>query len=224
MMTFTQNLIAKSLDGSALSGEESRRILSASGAELSMLMAGAHQIKETYLGNRIDLCSIINAKSGRCSENCSFCAQSAHHQTNAPVYPLKSVEEIVQGAHTAEAEGNHCYGIVTSGTRIEPGDEFDKILTAIRAINAETSIEPSASLGILDSENAQALKQAGCVTYHHNLETARSFFPHICTTHDYEDDVETIRQEEIRHECLLRWDFRLGRIPGSADRAGNDLT
>ena len=194
MMTFTQNLIAKSLDGSALSGEESRRILSASGAELSMLMAGAHQIKETYLGNRIDLCSIINAKSGRCSENCSFCAQSAHHQTNTPVYPLKSVEEIVQGAHTAEAEGNHCYGIVTSGTRIEPGAEFEKILAAIRAINTETSIEPSASLGILDSDTAQALKQAGCVTYHHNLETARSYFPHICTTHDYEDDVETVRQ------------------------------
>jgi biotin synthase len=156
-------------------------------------MAGAQHIKETFHGNRIDLCSIINAKSGRCSENCSFCAQSAHHQTNAPVYPLKSVEEIVQGAHTAEAEGNYCYGIVTSGTRIEPGDEFDRILTAIQAITAETSIEPSASLGILTNENAQALKAAGCITYHHNLETARSFFPQICTTHAYEEDVETVR-------------------------------
>lgn len=192
-MTFTQALIEKSLTGICLSKEESQHILSASGAELSFLLAGAHHIKETYLNNSIDLCSIINAKSGRCSENCSFCAQSAHHQTNSPVYPLKSVDEIVQGAHTAEAEGNHCYGIVTSGTRIEPGEEFESILTAIKTIAKETSIEPSASLGILDDKSAQALKKAGCVTYHHNLETARSYFPEICTTHDYEDDVETVR-------------------------------
>ena len=194
MMTFAQTIIDKSLAGDCLSIEESRRILAANGAELTLLMAGAHLIKETFLGNQIDLCSIVNAKSGRCAENCSFCAQSAHHQTDAPVYPLKSVKELVQGAHTAEAEGNHCYGIVTSGTQIEPGDEFNSILTAIKTITEETSIDPSASLGILDSASASALKAAGCVTYHHNLETARSFFPEICTTHAYEDDVETVRQ------------------------------
>jgi biotin synthase len=194
MSTYVHAFIEKALTGDCLTTEEAQRILASSGAELTFFMAGAQQIKEATLSNRIDLCSIINAKSGRCSENCSFCAQSAHHQTEAPVYPLKSVDEIVQGAHTAEAEGNHCYGIVTSGTRIEPGEEFDRILTAIRAISAETSIEPSASLGILDSDSAQALKNAGCVTYHHNLETARSFFPEICTTHDYEEDVATVRQ------------------------------
>lgn len=187
------SFIETSLAGNALTVEEARQILNATGAELTAFMAGAHRIKETYLGNAIDLCSIINAKSGRCSENCSFCAQSAHHQTEAPVYPLKSVEEMVQGAHRAQEEGNHCYGIVTSGTRIEPGEEFERILTAITRIKKETAIDPSASLGILAAEGANALAQAGCKTYHHNLETSRSFFPQICSTHDYEDDVETVR-------------------------------
>ncbi len=185
--------IEKSLAGEALNQSEALQILSAQGAEFTEFIAGAHCIKETHLGNRIDLCSIINAKSGRCSENCSFCAQSAHHQTEAPVYPLKSVAEIVQGAHQAQQEGNHCYGIVTSGTRIEPGEEFEQILTAIRQIKQETAIDPSASLGILDAQSARALAAAGCKTYHHNLETSRSFFPQICTTHDYEDDVNTVR-------------------------------
>ncbi len=193
MPSFSQSLIEKSLSGEALSSEESLIILSSSGAKLSTLMAGAHKIKETYWGDRIDLCSIINAKSGRCSENCSFCAQSVHHQTDAPVYPLKSIEEIVSGAHQAEAEGNHCYGIVTSGTRIEPGVEFNRILTSIQEIKRQTSIDPSASLGILDKQSAIALADAGCKTYHHNLETARSYFPEVCTTHEYEDDIETIR-------------------------------
>jgi len=186
-------LTDKALDGESLTTDEASTILRSSGSNLTFFMAGAHRIKEQYFTDRIDLCSIINAKSGRCSENCSFCAQSAHHQTKAPVYPLKSVEEIVRGAHQAQAEGNHCYGIVTSGTRIEPGEEFERILTAIRKIKQETAIAPSASLGILNSESAEALAAAGCRTYHHNLETAHSFFPQICTTHDYEEDVETVR-------------------------------
>ncbi len=179
--------------GHTLGIEEARQILTAKGSNLTAFMAGAQQIKERYLGDRIDLCSIINAKSGRCSENCSFCAQSSHHQTNSPVYPLKSIAEIVEGAKQAQAAGNHCYGIVTSGTGIEPGEEFEQILEALRQINSETEISPSASLGILDSKSAEALFAAGCKTYHHNLETARSFFPEICTTHSYEDDVESVR-------------------------------
>ncbi len=181
------------LRGETLSQEEALAILQAQGAELSMALAGAHRVREKFFGKRIELCSIINAKSGRCAENCSFCAQSAHHQTAAPVYPLKSLDELVEGAYRAQAEGSHCYGIVTSGTRVAPGEELERILTAIRRIRATTTIEPSASLGILDAGTAEALAGAGCVTYHHNLETARSYFPNICTTHDYEDDVETVR-------------------------------
>ncbi|WP_303721803.1 biotin synthase BioB [Malonomonas rubra] len=193
MNHITQNLVERIAVGGTLSSSEALQILTAKGAGLTSFMAGAQLLKERFLGDKIDLCSIINAKSGRCFENCSFCAQSGHYQTESPIYPLKSVAEIVQGARQAENDGNHCYGIVTSGSRIEPGEEFEQILTAIRMINAETAISPSASLGFLVSSSAKALADAGCKTYHHNLETARSFFPEICTTHNYEDDVETVR-------------------------------
>jgi biotin synthase len=186
-------LTERVLRGGAPTPEEAWKILTAEGADLTRVFAGAHRIRERAFGNRIELCAIINAKSGRCPENCAFCAQSAHAQTEAPVYPLKSREEILAGARRAEAEGSHCYGIVTSGTRVRSGPEFDRILEAIREIRRTTNIEPSASLGILDEETAQVLADAGCVTYHHNLETARSFFPEICTTHDYEEDAQTVR-------------------------------
>jgi len=179
-------------DGYALTSRESMDILTSQGATLTEIFAGAHWLREKYFGRQAELCSIINAKSGRCSENCAFCAQSSHHRTEAPVYPLKSTEEILAGARAAEAEGSHCYGIVTSGTRIGSEAEIDQILQALQRIAAETAIEPSASLGILDQTLAQRLARAGCVTYHHNLETARSFFPQICTTHSYEADVGTV--------------------------------
>ncbi|MHB1398402.1 MAG: biotin synthase BioB [Trichloromonadaceae bacterium] len=181
------------LAGQSLNATDAMTILRAKGAELTAILAGAHRLREQSFANRIELCSIINAKSGRCAENCAFCSQSAHHATNAPVYPLKSLEEILAGAHKAAAEGSHCYGIVTSGTRPQAGEEMQRILTALRQIRDTTRIEPSASLGILDTEMARSLAEAGCVTYHHNLETARSYFPLICTTHDYEDDVQTVR-------------------------------
>lgn len=188
-----ESLTRQALAGVSPGIDEGMDILQASGAKLSLYMAGAHQIKENSFGNTIQLCSIVNAKSGRCMENCAFCAQSAHHSSSPPVYPLKSKEEIVDEAQKADAEGNHCFGIVTSGTKPEQGEEFDNILEAIREIKKRFTIEPSASLGLLNEEMAAQLADAGCVTYHHNLETARSFFPNICTTHEYEEDVETVR-------------------------------
>jgi biotin synthase len=187
------NWTERILAGGILTEAEAMAVLGARGADLSYVLAGAHRLREQAFGNRVELCSIINAKSGRCAENCAFCAQSSHHRTSAPVYPLKSKAEIVEGARRAQAEGSHCFGIVTSGTRVKPGEEFERILAAIREIRATTDIEPSASLGILDEATARALAEAGCATYHHNLETARSFFPSICTTHDYEEDVRTVR-------------------------------
>ena len=179
--------------GSPLSAEQGLDILAAEGSELTCFLAGAHFLKEQAFGDRIFLCSIINAKSGRCAENCAFCAQSAHFATDTPVYPLKTREEIVAAALAASRNGSSCFGIVTSGTSPSPGDEFAVLLSAIREIRSQTGIEPSASLGLLDPEKAEALAAAGCATYHHNLETARSFFPNICTTHDYEEDVRTVK-------------------------------
>jgi biotin synthase len=178
--------------GEMLAFDDAMGILRARGAAFSRILADANELRERAFGHRVELCSIINAKSGRCAENCAFCAQSSHFHTDAPVFPLKSRQEILAGARQAEAEGSHCFGIITSGTRVR-GRELDDILAAIREIRAETSIDPSASLGLLDEETARRLAEAGCVTYHHNLETARSFFPNICTTHEYEEDVQTVR-------------------------------
>lgn len=194
MKNIADFLTNKLVDGKNLNKDEALQILQAQGSEFTQLMAGAQWLREKTFGNAIDLCSIINAKSGRCAENCAFCAQSSHHQTETPVYPLKSTEEIIDGARQAAEEGNHCYGIVTSGTGVNAGEEFDRILSAIREIRRLGLINPSASLGILSEEQADALADAGCVTYHHNLETSRSFFPEICTTHEYEDDVATVRR------------------------------
>jgi len=193
MSDWSIDLHRQVLAGTPAGTNDARRILGAHGAELSFLMAGAHLLRETGTNGKIHLCAILNAKSGRCAENCAFCAQSAHAKTAAPVYPLKSRSDIVAGALEADAAGARCYGIVTSGTRVTPGAEFEELLAAIREIRARTQIPPSASLGILDASTAAALAEAGCVTYHHNLETARSFFPQICTTHDYEEDVATIQ-------------------------------
>lgn len=181
------------IDGGAITGREALEMAALSDSGLFPLFVAANRIKEHFVGGKVFLCSIINAKSGRCPENCSFCAQSAHHRTDAPVYPLVDEERMVACAHEAEKNGSSCYGIITSGTSIKTGEELDRILRAVRRIRSETGIAPSCSLGIIDRETATALKEAGVETYHHNLETARSFFPNVCTTHDYEEDVETVR-------------------------------
>lgn len=186
-------IIDRILDGGRLTESEGRRILQARGAALGWVMAGAQQLRERFRGDRIGLCMIINAKSGHCSEDCRFCAQSAHYRTGAPVFPLKTAEQIIAEAQQADRDGARCFGIVTSGARIQPGDELDAILKAVKTIRSTTGIAPSASLGLLDETTARALVDAGCVTYHHNLETARSFFPQVCTTHDYDQDLETVR-------------------------------
>lgn len=192
-MIHSRKLIDQIQTGQPLDQADGRTILNARGAALTNILAGAHFLKERVFGDTIFLCSIVNAKSGRCSENCAFCAQSSHFQTNTPTYPLKSRPEIVAAAQKAALQGSTCFGIVTSGTSPNPGAEFETLLDALKEIRDTTSIEPSASLGILDEAKAAALAEAGCVTYHHNLETARSFFPKICTTHDYEEDVNTIK-------------------------------
>ena len=192
-MQKVQNIVERILQGEPPTLEDGLEILRAEGAEYTTYMAGAHHLKELAFDNSVQLCSIINAKSGRCMENCSFCAQSAHHQSAPPVYPLKSREEILEGARIAQEEGSHCYGIVTSGTQPAFGVEFDTVLSSITEIRERFDLEPSASLGLLTKELAEALAAAGCVTYHHNLETARSFFPEICSTHDYDEDVNTVK-------------------------------
>lgn len=157
-----------------------------------LLMAHAAEIREHFKGKKVNLCGIVNAKSGICSENCKFCAQSAHYCTDAPEYPLIGADVMIEKAKAARGFGAHMFGIITSGTRITDEAEWDQIYDAIAGIR-KIGIEPCVSLGMIDSERAHALKKAGLFRYHHNLETARSFFDSICTTHAYEEDIDTVR-------------------------------
>jgi len=187
------NEIAKRIiAGGAVTAEEAVTLSQAEGTAVYDLFRAATRVKEQFVGNEVHLCSIINAKSGRCAEDCAFCAQSAHHSTDAPVYPLVQEERMLESARLAETNGSACFGIITSGTTVN-GPELEQILAALRRIRKETTILPSCSLGIIDEETAVKLKEAGMDTYHHNLETAESFFPSICTTHEYQDDVNTVR-------------------------------
>lgn len=190
---YIQTLADRVLAGETVGADEALILSAVTGSDRYLLFAEAARIREHFLGNVVHLCSIINAKSGRCAENCAFCAQSAHHDTGVEEYPLVDEDEIVRCAALAEQNGAGCYGIVTSGTGIKSADELDRVCRAVSRIKSETGVSPSCSLGILDRETALKLKEAGMDTYHHNLETARSYFPQICTTHDYEDDVATIR-------------------------------
>lgn len=193
MKQLIEAISARIISGGEITEDEALRLSTVCGTDRYALFLAASQVKEHFVGSNVSLCSIINAKSGRCAENCAFCAQSSHHSSDVPVYPLVDEESLVAGAHAAEKCGSICYGIVTSGTGISPGKELDRICAALGRIRKETSIAPSCSLGILDDQTAKILKDAGSETYHHNLETARSFFPQICSTHDYEEDVTTVR-------------------------------
>ena len=181
------------LSGKNIGPEEAFELFNLPQENAMDLLAAAHRARLAYKGTNVRVCSIVNAKSGRCGENCRFCAQSAHHHTNIAVYPLLSARELVKLAREAATTGSHHFGIVTSGARINRPEEWREILQAVETIAADGKIKPDASLGFLTPEHARTLKEAGLCMYHHNLETAPSFFRQICTTHDIAEDLVTIR-------------------------------
>ena len=159
--------------------------------ELNELKRKAKALREDSFGNEIEFCSIVNAKSGLCSENCKFCAQSAHYKTDAETYPLLDGKVICQKATEAAKLGINRFGIVTSGAKINE-KELDEICRAIEMIVKEDVIDICASLGTLTLEQFNKLKSAGLKRYHHNLETSERFFPEICTTHSWQERVDTV--------------------------------
>ncbi|MFA7348617.1 MAG: biotin synthase BioB [Desulfurivibrionaceae bacterium] len=159
---------------------------------LAELMHQALATKLALRGTSFSLCSIINAKSGQCSEDCHFCAQSAHYQTEAPVYPLLDKAQILAAAREAQENGASRFSLVTSGRGLASAD-LPQVLEIIRAIRAEVGIKVCASLGILGESELQQLKDAGVSRYHHNLEASKEFFPLVCATHSFADRVATIK-------------------------------
>ena len=173
----------------------------------------ANSVRGHFSQKRVDLCSIINARSGRCSEDCKFCAQSARYSTNVPTYPMKSVSGIVSAAKRAEENGAHRFCVVTSGSGLSDKD-FNVVLESIEKINSGTNLKRCASLGLLTAERAALLKEAGLERFHHNLETAKSFFSQICTTHRYENRLQTLGNlEEADIERCVGGILNLGETP-----------
>ena len=160
-------------------------------ADLKDLCKAADRIREFYCGNKVNLCTIINGRSGRCSENCKFCAQSSHHKTGIEEYKFLDVNKIVEDCKRNEKEGVHRYSIVTAGKNLK-GNDFQKALSAYKRMYAECSIELCASHGLLQEADFIALKETGVRRYHMNLETSKRYFASICTTHTYEDKLQCI--------------------------------
>ncbi len=157
------------------------------------LLSRACAARELHSGRKIEMCSIVNARCGNCTENCAFCAQSARSKAPIHTWDILSADEIVKGAENASKAGARRYGIVTSGRSVGKGKELDVLCDAIQRIRKNLDILPCASLGILSEEVLLILKEAGLERYHHNLETAESFFPSVCSTRKYEDQTRTVK-------------------------------
>ena len=162
-------------------------------ADVFELMAWANRIRERYKGNKIHLCSIVNAKAGACSENCSFCAQSAFHQTGSPRYGFVDPEPVQSALDEAQKNGVTAVGLVAAWRGLNEGPMLDEVCDRISEMRASGKSRPDASLGLIKSQKvADRLKAAGLECYGHNLESSRRFFPQHCTTHTFEDRLETI--------------------------------
>lgn len=183
----------KVLRGGEISRKEAIELINVPDQDTMLLLAMADRIRQRFNGDEVDVCAIVNARSGRCPENCKFCAQSVHHNTGVQEYPLLSADELVSASKKAKAAGAVRFSIVTSGRGQSKADDFENILEALRRIKKEVGIEVCASLGILTPEQALQLKEAGVTRYHANIETAPSHFPDICSTHTYEDKMSTIK-------------------------------
>lgn len=175
--------------GRQVTGEEALELY---GQPLAQLCAKADEIRRHFCGNGFDLCTIINGKSGRCSENCRFCAQSAHNHTGAQEYPLLGEEELAAGAKRNDEQGVLRYSIVTSGKRLSD-EEVERMCGAVRRIRRETGIAVCVSFGLLDEGQYRKLKEAGVSRVHNNLETSRRNFANVCTTHTFEEKLAAIR-------------------------------
>jgi biotin synthase len=168
--------------------------------DLEELCKGADQIREYFVGETVDLCSIINGRSGRCPEDCKYCAQSAHNHTNCEIYDFLPEETILEACKMNEQEGVHRFSIVTAG-RALTGQEFDQAIHAYETMHRECRIDLCASMGFLNAEQLHRLHEAGVTSYHHNIETSRRNFPNICTTHTYDQKIETLKMVKAEGMC-----------------------
>lgn len=175
------------ISGGSITEDEAKRLIRTKDEDTMLLLAMADKIRQTFCGNAVDFCAIINARSGHCQEDCKFCAQSGWYHTGAKVYRLLPEEEVLAAARKAKAAGAVRFSLVTSGRNQDNPNEFEEILDLVRRIRREVGLEVCCSLGLITDEQARRLKEAGVTRIHCNIETAPSYFPEICTTHTFED-------------------------------------
>lgn len=168
--------------------------------DLKEMCQGADKIREAFVGEKVDLCSIINGRSGRCPEDCKYCAQSAHNHTACEIYDFLPEEKILEACKMNESEGVNRFAIVTAGRALS-GEEFEKAIHAYETMKKECKIDLCASMGFLTKEQLHRLHEAGVTSYHHNIETSRRNFPNICTTHTYDMKIETLKMVKEEGMC-----------------------
>ena len=190
-MSFTEEMKDKILRGKGIGREEARRLAE---EPLEELRQAADEIRRKVCGSGFDLCTIVNAKCGRCSEDCRYCAQSAHYRTACEEsYPLLSTQELLEDARRNAQQGVLRYSIVTSGRRLSE-EEVEQACESIRRIRAEVPIEVCVSFGLLDEVQFRKIKAAGASRVHCNLESSARYFPSVCTTHTYEEKIRTLQE------------------------------
>ena len=187
-----KQMIDSALNGKGITHRQALELEFFSREELDHLFEGTDRLRDQFKGDDVKICSIVNAKAGRCEEDCSFCAQSSQFKTDSPEYGLMDVEKIVEAAKEAEEFGSNEFSIVTSGTALTGREELDRVIEAIKRIKKETTLEVCCSLGLMGLDEMKELKAAGLDRCHHNLETAASHFEKIVTTHNYEDEVTAV--------------------------------
>lgn len=209
-----ENLANEVINGKKITQEEAITLINCPDEEVFLFAAAAHKIKNHFLGKKVKLCSIINAKSGSCSENCSFCAQSAHNKTDVKKYEMVSKDSIVGAASEAVSNGTTCFSIVTSGKGVVSEKDMNIVEESLNKISSELLPNACASLGIMSTDQLKKLKKSGLKRFHHNLETAESFFSNMCTTHSYSDRVETVKKaKEAGLEVCCGGIFGIGENP-----------
>lgn len=188
-----KRLAKEIIDGRRLGREDKLSIFLT--ADIDELCLGADMIRKELCGDEAELCGIINGRSGRCSEDCKFCAQSCHYDANAEVYTSLPLEKIIETAVKNERDGIGRFSIVTAGRSIE-GEELKQMLAVYAYLRHESSMKLCASHGLLTAETFRMLKDAGVERYHSNIETSRRYFPVICTTHTYDDKIANIKRAQ----------------------------
>lgn len=183
----------KVLDGKALTREDAVALSQIDEVDVPLLAAYAHKIRAVFAGKTVELCGIINARSGLCSEDCKFCAQSVHHQTSSPVYPLLTSDKVIEQAEAIIAAGAKRASLVTSGKGMDHDPDFSRILMLLKDMMEQTELKVCANLGTLTLGQAKQLAALGVKRYAHNLETSERFYPRICTSHPYEARFKTIQ-------------------------------